>query len=172
MIETSRGYAMKSSSQPSKPLVTENDHTRFMRHVEILPYNHPVLKTPCWLWVGAKSRGRGNRKWYGTFHVNRQRVRAHRFAHDVLGGGTCPAGWHRDHRCGVSLCVNPHHIEAVPKEVNELRKNLGRGRRTGLKVLPSLVTEKTQLSLPLYKPEATCKTCGGVNGHFDFCTHE
>lgn len=129
--------------------VSENDVTRFMSNVEILPYVHPTLRTPCWLWTGAKSRGKGNRKWYGSFRVGKRVLRAHRFAHDVLGGGTCPAGWHRDHRCGVSLCVNPAHLEAVPKEVNQLRKMVGKGK-TGLSVLPPLLTDSPQLSLPLW----------------------
>lgn len=155
---------MKRSLKPD--LVTENDVTRsfsekdvvrFMSYVEILPYNHPTLRTPCWIWVGAKSRGKGNKKWYGSFRTSSagsfagRVLRAHRFSHEVLGGGTCPPDCHRDHRCNVSLCVNPHHIEVVSPEVNQLRKMQAAGK-TGLKALPDLVNENdVQLSLPLYK---------------------
>lgn len=132
---------------PSLNLVTEKDVTRFMSYVEILPYSHPTLKSPCWLWTGAKSRGKGNRKWYGTFRVGKRAVRAHAFAFDVLGGQSLPAGWHRDHRCHFSLCVNPQHLEAVSPEINQLRKMRGKG----LTVLPPLVTENPQLHLPLWK---------------------
>lgn len=94
---------------------------RFMASVVILPGG-------CWLWVGARSRGRGNKKWYGSFRRSaadgkRGRVvRAHVYSHDVIGGKVCPPGWHRDHGCNLSLCVNFECVEAVSPEVNQARK--------------------------------------------------
>lgn len=35
------------------------DVKRFFRYVEKLPNG-------CWYWTGARSRGKGNRKWYGS----------------------------------------------------------------------------------------------------------
>jgi hypothetical protein len=49
-------------------------------------------------------------------------IRAHIFAHDILGGKVCPLGYHRDHTCHFSMCVNPDHLEAVTHKVNEERK--------------------------------------------------
>lgn len=53
-------------------------------------------------------------------------VRAHRFASEVLGRQACPPGYHRDHLCHFSMCVNPDHLEVVPKEVNQERKRARR----------------------------------------------
>lgn len=94
---------------------------RFMASVVVLPGG-------CWLWVGARSRGRGNRKWYGSFRRSGRDgrrgklVRAHVYSHDVIGGKVCPPSWHRDHSCNISLCVNPECLEAVPPDVNQARK--------------------------------------------------
>ena len=98
--------------------MTEGDEKRFMSYVDKLP-------SGCWFWTGARSRGKGNRKWYGTFKYKGKSIRAHRFAHDVLGGKCCPSGFHRDHKCRFSLCVNPEHLEAVTREVNQYRKTSG-----------------------------------------------
>lgn len=84
---------------------------RFMSYVEVLPNG-------CHFWTGARSRGKGNKKWYGSFKYKGQSIRAHRFACDVIGGKVCPPGWHRDH-CVFSLCVNPEHINPMPREKNQ-----------------------------------------------------
>lgn len=94
---------------------TEADIKRFMSYVDILPNG-------CWFWTGGRSRGKGNKKWYGSFHLGKSTVRAHRFACEVLGGKPLDAGHHRDHICRFSLCVNPDHLEPVPSEVNQQRK--------------------------------------------------
>jgi len=88
---------------------------RFMSNVD-------QLQNGCWYWQGARSRGAGNKKWYGSFRVGGKVVRAHRFACDVIGGKTCGPGEHRDHVCGFSMCVNPAHIEIVSREENQRRK--------------------------------------------------
>lgn len=93
----------------------DTDIDRFMRLVDKLPNG-------CWFWTGARSRGKGNRKWYGTFKVKGKAVRAHRFACDVIGGNTLQPGDHRDHTCRFSLCVNPGHLECVTREENQRRK--------------------------------------------------
>jgi hypothetical protein len=97
---------------------TQAEIDRFMKHVDKLPCG-------CWFWTGARSRGQGNKKWYGTFYVNRKigRVRAHRFACEVIGKkGPLPKGHDRDHKCVFSLCVNPDCLEYVPKEINQSRR--------------------------------------------------
>lgn len=103
---------------------SQADIDRFMKHVDKLP-------SGCWFWTGSRSRGKGNKKWYGTFWVNKKigRVRAHRFACEVIGGkGPLPPGQDRDHSCYFSLCVNPECIEYVPKAVNQQRR-IDRHRR-------------------------------------------
>jgi hypothetical protein len=94
---------------------TQADVERFIRLVDVLP-------SGCWYWLGARSRGGGNRKFYGSFRVGGEVVRAHRFASEALGGKECPKGSHRDHTCGFSMCVNPAHIEVVSHAENQNRK--------------------------------------------------
>lgn len=105
--------------------VTQEDIERFYTFVEVLPCG-------CHFWAGARSRGKGNRKWYGSFKVKGKSVRAHRFADEVLAGrGPLPKGMHRDHTCEFSLCVNEEHLERVSHGENEKRKQARRkARRT------------------------------------------
>lgn len=96
---------------------SQADVKRFMSLVDVLPCG-------CWFFLGARSRGRGNRKWYGSFWLkDHGTIRAHRFASEGLGGQECPPGYDRDHKCRFSLCVNPQHIEVVTKAENQRRKN-------------------------------------------------
>jgi len=81
-----------------------------------------VLPNGCWFWTGARSRGKGNSKWYGSFGVNGTTVRAHRFSSEVFNCDECPPGYHRDHLCHFSMCVAPHHLEVVTREENQARK--------------------------------------------------
>lgn len=97
---------------------TQADIERFLRYVDKLPNG-------CWFWTGARSRGKGNRKWYGSFRVGRSVVRAHKFAAVALGDGH-GEGEHLDHTCVFSLCVNPGHIESVAPEINQARKTMRR----------------------------------------------
>lgn len=107
-------------SQHASFAYSEEDVGRFMKLVD-------VLMNGCWFWTGARSRGKGNRKWYGSFHVRGHgTVRAHRFSSEALANQQCPSGHHRDHTCGFSLCVNPAHIEVVTHEENERRKQFRR----------------------------------------------
>jgi hypothetical protein len=103
---------------------TDTDVARFYRYVEKLP-------SGCWFWSGARSRGKGNRKFYGSFRLGNRTVRAHRFACEAIGGRDCPPEHDRDHTCEFSLCVNPDHIEVVPKTVNQARKIERRAVRLG-----------------------------------------
>lgn len=96
-------------------VANEADIARFMKYVEKLPCG-------CWFWTGARSRGKGNRKWYGSFRLGKRTIRAHRFASEVLGKSECPPEHDRDHTCQFSMCVNPKHIEVVHKTVNQARK--------------------------------------------------
>lgn len=65
----------------------------------------------CWVWTGPVSSGYGRTKIWGEMWG------AHRFSYHHLRGHL-----HRDHHvhhvCGVSLCVNPRHLELVGPEEN------------------------------------------------------
>lgn len=106
------------------PVPAKKDIERFMSYVDKLPNG-------CWFWTGARSRGKGNKKWYGSFHYEGRTVRAHRFAHDLMAGLETPRGYHRDHICCFSLCVNPSHIEAVTHSENQQRKMDRKNDRSG-----------------------------------------
>jgi hypothetical protein len=100
--------------------VTAEEIARFMRYVDKLPCG-------CWFWLGGRSKGRGNRKPYGSFKYRGKTVRAHVFACHAIGKKPAlPAGHERDHRCKFSLCVNPDCIEIVPREVNNERRWQGK----------------------------------------------
>ena len=104
---------------------TPADTARFMTFVDRLPCG-------CWFYTGARSRSKGNRKWYGTFWISvpkgkGRRVRAHRFAAEAIGRQPpIEPGQHRDHTCVFSMCVNPDHIETVSRSVNQERKMMKR----------------------------------------------
>jgi uracil-DNA glycosylase family 4 len=67
-----------------------------------------VRKTDnCWYWLGWRD------SWgYGRFDVAGKKVRAHRFAYELLVG-PIPAGMTLDHLCHHEACVNPSHLEAL-----------------------------------------------------------
>jgi len=105
------------------PQPSEADIARFMSRVDRLPCG-------CWFWTGARSRGKGNLKWYGTFSYQGVSIRAHRFSCEFLADPPkpCPPGHHRDHTCEFSLCVAPECFEIVTHEENERRKQERRRR--------------------------------------------
>lgn len=75
-----------------------------------------VRKTEtCWMWTGAP-----NSDGYGHIGDRGRTVAAHRWVYETEVG-PIPEGLEIDHLCRVRLCVNPAHLEAVPKKVNCLR---------------------------------------------------
>lgn len=70
----------------------------------------------CWRWSGSL-----NQSGYGRVNVkNPVGVLAHRVSYTAWNGAI-PEGLHLDHLCRVRDCVNPAHLEAVTKKVNDLR---------------------------------------------------
>jgi len=87
------------------------DIARFLQKVRYDP------ETGCWLWTGARSRGRGNTAWYGSFWAKGKTVRAHKFSTVALMGFRPRPGIdHLDHYCPNSLCVSC--LQVVPEWVN------------------------------------------------------
>lgn len=93
---------------------------RFWRFVD---KNGPVselLGTNCWLWTGGKGRNAKGGGWYGRFRGPGSRmVASHRFSWEMVNGPTDAQAV--DHRCRVTLCVNPDHLEPVSDRINILR---------------------------------------------------
>lgn len=79
-----------------------------------------------WIWQ-ASIRQQTNPDKYGKFwYLGRPRD-AHRVAYELFTG-PIPDGFEVDHVCRITLCVNPAHLEAVPPEVNNARRELPKWR--------------------------------------------
>jgi hypothetical protein len=81
--------------------------------------------TPCWLWTAHRDSA-----GYGKFSQRLGRrqhryIRAHRYAYETCIGHI-PDGYDIDHLCRTPSCVNPDHLEAVPRKEN-LRRGIGYG---------------------------------------------
>lgn len=69
----------------------------------------------CWVW----RRGRDSHG-YGTIHVQRKQVGAHRVSYETFVG-PIPEGLQLDHLCRNRACVNPGHLEPVTSRINTNR---------------------------------------------------
>lgn len=70
----------------------------------------------CWEWVaGTFWDGYGEFYEYLGPNEHRSSVRAHRFAYRYFRG-EIPEGYVAHHECGNRSCVNPWHLEVLPKE--------------------------------------------------------
>lgn len=66
----------------------------------------------CWLWQGhVGTHG------YGTVRSNRKHYQVHRLAY-ILLTGELPEGSVVHHKCGVKVCINPAHLQAVTPAEN------------------------------------------------------
>ena len=75
----------------------------------------PEPNTGCWLWTESDN-GRG----YGRATRNNRAQQAHRVFYELLKG-PIPDGHELDHRCRVTFCVNPDHLDPVPHRTNVRR---------------------------------------------------
>lgn len=130
-------------------LISSADIARFLCYVN---------KGDCWLWTGGIAGKPDNTgQFYGKFWFSGKSVLAHRFSYEYLVG-PIPSGYTIDHLCGIRLCVNPAHLEAVT-----MKENIGRG--TGVAAVNKVKTHCIRGHE--YTPENTmkqprgrmCKTC-------------
>ena len=84
------------------------DEERFFAKVNFEPMSG------CWLWSGAT-----NKQCYGSFHLGKEMVLAHRFSLE-LHGVQIPAGLVVDHLCRVPSCVNPQHLRVCTRRENTI----------------------------------------------------
>lgn len=81
----------------------------------------PEPNSGCWIWIGAtQPRRHGNYGVFRNFRRTEVAGNAHRFAYEYYRG-LIPDGLELDHLCRNPQCVNPWHLEAVPRRTNLLR---------------------------------------------------
>ena len=69
----------------------------------------------CWEWTACRQSEEG----YGRFGWNGKTGYAHRFSYENAVGDI-PQGLDIDHTCNNKVCVNPKHLRAVDRQVNNL----------------------------------------------------
>lgn len=80
-----------------------------------------VEKGPgCWMWKGSLNNGYGSLSAGSRTDHSRGKIPAHVISYE-LHIGRVPEGAEIDHACRNRACVNPEHLEAVPRRVNILR---------------------------------------------------
>lgn len=94
-------------------------------HRELSRFWANVYKTDkCWIWLGARAKdGYGkytivdprSTNQFGTFSYT-----PHQFVWELMRGPV-PVGLELDHKCRVTLCCNPDHLEPVTHAVNRAR---------------------------------------------------
>ncbi len=112
----------------------------------------------CWVWLKLEKHYKG----YGVFRVGRCRIRAHRYAYELLTGDI-PEGQHVLHKCDNPACVNPNHLFLGDHQINSQDK-VNKGRQVkGEQFCTAKLTEAQVLEIrSRYKSRAGVK--GEVNG--------
>jgi len=85
--------------------------------LELFKKKFKVDGSGCWVWQAAD-----NGSGYGQFWIGKKNVLAHRWSYEHFKG-KIPEGFHVDHLCKVTKCVNPDHLEAVTQYENLRRGN-------------------------------------------------
>jgi HNH endonuclease len=85
-----------------------------------------VNEQGCWLWQLSRNSAGYGMKWD---QKDRRLMLAHRWYYE-RERGAIPAGLQLDHLCGVRVCVNPTHLEAVtPRRTRGAALRGGHGSR-------------------------------------------
>lgn len=94
---------------------------------KILAMSSPEPMSGCWIWLGTIGKG-----GYGKITIgkradgSRRNTVAHLAAFELYKG-KLPEGMEIDHKCRVTCCVNPDHLEAVTHVENMHRSFRARG---------------------------------------------
>lgn len=150
------------SSYRAKVKPFDQVKSRYSSPLERLNKSIVVDDNNCWIW-----QGKFNRHGYGILKVmmadNKSRpYAAHRFSYLVIRGNI-PDELELDHLCRVISCVNPHHLEAVTRKVNNDRStslSAQNSKKTHCKRGHEFTGENTKIILKPYKlPGRQCRQC-------------
>lgn len=134
---------------------------------EVLKSKTVVNEDGCWIWTGriGRSKTDPNKDGYGRYGRGGDGVTtlAYRLMYEVTKG-QLPEGWEPDHLCRVRACINPDHLEGVPRYENMLRgeslpaQNV---RKTHCKYGHEFTDENTRVYTHTYSgnPMRQCVTC-------------
>ena len=108
---------MKVVHRSTAPLIRKRkrhttDHPILAFYAKI----QPEPNSGCWIWIGSVN-GKYPKLWDGRRGYV---VFAHRFSWTVFRGDI-PDGYDVDHKCRLTVCVNPQHLEPVTRLENLLR---------------------------------------------------
>lgn len=126
-----------------------NHHRR--RPQEYVVEDHGYL-TPCWIWTGTIEDGYGR--------ITQQGFRRAHVLYYVKAKGPVPEGLEIDHLCRNRACVNPDHLEAVPRQVNVQRGYKARGKPTHCKHGHEFTPRNTIVSVEGWW---RCRICDNAN---------
>lgn len=128
-----------------------------VQHLNDPLVDHEKVDGQCWVWTGTND-GKPSGGTYGRFLRYGKYEPAHRVAYRDFGM-ELPDSQVIDHLCRNTICVNPHHLEAVAHA-----ENVRRGRQSlfnrgecnhGHKITPDNITERRRGGKIVY----ACKTC-------------
>lgn len=115
---------MPTTTKPI-PELNASDKARFWKKVNKDGPVMPHMDTPCWVWLGAKTK-----EGYGTFQVRGQTLSSHRVAYIMSGSDLNEESPFALHRCDNRPCVRASHLFSGTHMVNCLDKEAkGRGNQ-------------------------------------------
>lgn len=83
---------------------------------------------PCWKWQGRKKQ-----YGYGRYHLDGKDYLAHRVSYQILAG-PLDDSMVIDHKCHNASCVNPAHLQQVPRTYNsQNRAGAMKNSKTGVR---------------------------------------
>lgn len=116
-----RIMATKGSHVDTLPLPKVTEHA--LRKL----FSKVKMPKGCWDFTGAPC---GTGLSYARLVLDKVHYRLPRLVHTWFNG-PIPKGYVIDHICGNSICVNPHHLEAVTQSENVRRADRGPKQRCG-----------------------------------------
>lgn len=121
---------------------------RFLATVE------PVTESGCWIWHGKSGTG-----GYGQVHIYgaRASTQAHRLSYELFVG-CIQHGLQIHHKCGVRLCVNPEHLQAMTGKENNLLSN-SMSANNARKTQCNSGHELSGSNVYSYKGKRLCRAC-------------